>query len=66
MICSEVAARVIVNDSLVTSRGPGTAIEFALALVAELYGKDKEHEVAEPMVMPVYSPAKQIDSKVPA
>ena len=65
-MCSEVAARVIVDDSLVTSRGPGTAIEFALSLVAELYGKDKENEVAEPMVMPMYSPAKQIGSKIPA
>ena len=54
------------DDSLVTSRGPGTAIEFALALVAELYGKYKEHEVAEPMVMPMYSPAKQMDSKISA
>ena len=65
MLCSVAAARVFVDDSLVTIRGPGTAIEFALALVAELYGKDKEHEVAEPMVMPTYSPAKQIDSKIP-
>ena len=59
-------ARVVVDDSLVTSRGPGTAIEFALALVAELYGRDKECEVAEPMVMPMYSPAKKIGSKIPA
>ena len=59
-------ARVIVDDRLVTSKGPGTAMEFALALVAELYGRDKEREVAEPMVMPMYSPAKNIDNKIPA
>ncbi len=30
---------------------PGTAFEFALALVAQLYGTDKASEVARPMVM---------------
>jgi 4-methyl-5(b-hydroxyethyl)-thiazole monophosphate biosynthesis len=64
--CSESAARVIVDRNLITSRGPGTALEFALALVGELYGKSKENEVAGPMVMPTYGPAKIIDSKVPA
>jgi len=63
---SDSAARVIVDDNLVTSRGPGTALEFALALVNELYGKEKEHEIAGPMVMPTYGPAKTIDSKIPA
>lgn len=32
-------------------RGPGTAFEFALALVRELYGEEKMREVAGPMVM---------------
>jgi 4-methyl-5(b-hydroxyethyl)-thiazole monophosphate biosynthesis len=36
---------------VVTSRAPGTAIEFALALVALLYGRDKADEVAEPMLV---------------
>ena len=54
------------DGNLITSRGPGTALEFALALVGELYGKSKENEVAGPMVMPTYGPAKKIDSKVPA
>ncbi len=49
-----------------TSRGPGTSFEFALALVRELYGEEKESEVAGPMVMQDYSPAKRVDSKVPA
>lgn len=44
--------RVVVDGRCVTSRGPGTALEFALQLVALLYGDDKAHEVAAPMVMP--------------
>jgi len=36
---------------VVTSRGPGTALEFALALVALLCGEAKAREVAGPMVM---------------
>lgn len=36
---------------VVTSRGPGTAFEFALALVALLCGEAKAREVAGPMVM---------------
>ena len=62
--CSESASRVIVDENLVTSRGPGTAFEFALALVQELYGEEKEGEVAGPMVMQEYSPARRFDSKV--
>ena len=57
---------MIVDGGLVTSRGPGTAFEFALALVRELYGKAKEDEVAGPMVMQEYKPADTFDSKVTA
>ena len=32
--------RVVVNRNAVTSRGPETAIKFALALVERLYGKE--------------------------
>jgi 4-methyl-5(b-hydroxyethyl)-thiazole monophosphate biosynthesis len=48
---ASVAARVVVDGKLTTSRGPGTAFEFALALVKELYGEEKMREVAGPMVM---------------
>jgi 4-methyl-5(b-hydroxyethyl)-thiazole monophosphate biosynthesis len=42
----------VVNDGLVTtSQGPGTAIEFALSLVEQLYGKEKRKEVAAPLVL---------------
>ena len=37
--------RVVVNQNVVTSRGPEIAIEFALALVERLYGKEKMEEV---------------------
>jgi 4-methyl-5(b-hydroxyethyl)-thiazole monophosphate biosynthesis len=40
-----------VDGTCVTSRGPGTALEFALKLVELLYGKEKAEEVAAPMVM---------------
>lgn len=48
---SEVTRRVVVDGMLTTSRGPGTAFEFALTLVKELYGVEKMKEVAGPMVM---------------
>ena len=44
--------RVVVDGDVVTSRGPGTALEFALALVEKLFGADKAREVAAPMVLP--------------
>ena len=37
--------RVVVNRNAVTSWGPETTIEFALALVERLYGKEKMEEV---------------------
>ncbi|KAJ1851349.1 hypothetical protein LPJ73_003064 [Coemansia sp. RSA 2703] len=43
--------RVVVDTNLVTSRGPGTTFEFALALVRLLVGEDKAREVAGPMLL---------------
>lgn len=43
-------ARVVVDDGLITSRGAGTAVEFALALVAALCGEARRDEVAAGMV----------------
>ncbi len=37
--------RVVVDGNIVTSQGPGTAIEFAFKLVELLLGKDKAAEV---------------------
>lgn len=47
--CAE--QRVVVDGALTTSRGPGTAFEWALSLVGQLYGEAKAREVAGPMVM---------------
>ncbi|KAK6934162.1 DJ-1/PfpI [Dillenia turbinata] len=46
-----VEARVQQDGMVVTSRGPGTAMEFSIALVEQLYGKEKADEVAGPLVM---------------
>ena len=43
--------RVMVDGQVITSRGPGTSIEFALALVKARFGADKAAEVAGPMVV---------------
>jgi protein deglycase len=48
---ASVAARVVVDGNLITSRGPGTALEFALALVDILLGSAKAAEVAAPLVL---------------
>ena len=36
---------VVVDGNIVTSRGPGTAMDFALTLIELLSGKDKRNEV---------------------
>jgi 4-methyl-5(b-hydroxyethyl)-thiazole monophosphate biosynthesis len=43
--------RVVRDGKLVTSRGPGTAIEFALALVALLCGDEVAARLAAPMLV---------------
>jgi 4-methyl-5(b-hydroxyethyl)-thiazole monophosphate biosynthesis len=43
--------RVVVDTQIVTSRGPGTSMEWALCLVEQLYGSQKAREVAAPMVV---------------
>jgi putative intracellular protease/amidase len=47
---------VVVAGNCVTSRGPGTAFEFALKLIEQLLGADKQAEVAGPMVMYNHQP----------
>jgi 4-methyl-5(b-hydroxyethyl)-thiazole monophosphate biosynthesis len=44
--CTRVDERVVVDKNLVTSRSPGTAMEFALKLIEVLYGVDKSKEIA--------------------
>lgn len=43
--------RVVVDGTCVTSRGPGTAIEFALKLVELLFGEERSRKVAGPMLV---------------
>jgi len=52
---SHASERVVVSGNVVTSKGPGTAIEFALELVELVCGKDKRDEVEGPMVTSKYS-----------
>jgi 4-methyl-5(b-hydroxyethyl)-thiazole monophosphate biosynthesis len=43
---------VVEDDFLTTSRGAGTAVEFALRLVARLCGEEKSNEVRKAIVAP--------------
>lgn len=43
--------RVVVDGNCITSRAPGTAIEFSLKLVEILYGEQKAQDVAQPMLV---------------
>ncbi len=46
------ASRVVESGPLITSQGPGTCFEFALALVKRLCGADVERSVAGPLILP--------------
>lgn len=43
--------RVIVDGNFTTSRGPGTAFEFALSLVEQLSGKEVSETLANQMLL---------------
>ena len=45
------APRVIRSGAIVTSQGPGTAIEFALELVRELCGAERAAQLAQAMLV---------------
>ena len=42
--------RVVVDGHLITSQGPGTSIEFALALVSRLCGPDQAQELKQALL----------------
>ena len=41
---------VVIDGKIITSRGPGTAMDFALTLVESLEGKDKRDDVENKLV----------------
>ncbi|HEB56418.1 MAG TPA: DJ-1/PfpI family protein [Gammaproteobacteria bacterium] len=43
---------VVIDNKLITSRGPGTAMDFALTLIEQLLGRDKRAEVEAPLQRP--------------
>lgn len=51
---AQLSTERVVRDEphrLITSQGPGSAIEFALEIIRVLRGEDVAHTVADPMVM---------------
>ncbi|KAF2582002.1 hypothetical protein F2Q68_00006850 [Brassica cretica] len=44
---SHIEHRVLVDGNLITSRGPGTSLEFALAIVEKFYGREKGLQLAK-------------------
>ncbi|CAM8951926.1 unnamed protein product [Rhodiola kirilowii] len=47
---SEINNRIVIDGNLITSRGPGTALEFALAIVEKFFGRKKALELAKVMI----------------
>ncbi|XP_077998289.1 Parkinson disease protein 7 homolog [Glandiceps talaboti] len=43
--------RVVIDGKLITSRGPGTTFEFALAIVEALQGKEEKEKIIPPMLI---------------
>ena len=44
------AGNVVKSGNLITSKGPGTAMDFALALIAELKGEEKAAEIQAELI----------------
>ncbi|WP_339806873.1 DJ-1 family glyoxalase III [uncultured Marinobacter sp.] len=48
---SRVGERVVVDQNCITSQGPGTALEFGLALIEQLCGRETRDTVASRMML---------------
>ncbi|MBN2461161.1 MAG: DJ-1/PfpI family protein [Candidatus Cloacimonetes bacterium] len=46
-----IADRVVVDGNCITSRGPGTVLEFAVTLIELLFGKQMAEKVSNPMLI---------------
>ncbi|KAG2305593.1 hypothetical protein Bca52824_025341 [Brassica carinata] len=44
---SHVEHRVVVDGNVITSRAPGTAMEFSLVIVGKFYGREKALQLAK-------------------
>lgn len=44
---SHIEHRVVVDGNVTTSRAPGTAMEFSLAIVEKFYGREKALQLAK-------------------
>lgn len=47
---TQAAKRVVVDGNCITSQGPGTALEFSIELIRQLFDNDKARQVAEAML----------------
>lgn len=47
-----VSDRVVIDRGVITSQGPGTSFEFALAIIAEVDGQQKADQIGSAMVLP--------------
>lgn len=52
--------RVVIDGPVITSRGAGSAMEFALVLVEELFGAEAATRLAETMLVPAPAPAYRV------
>jgi 4-methyl-5(b-hydroxyethyl)-thiazole monophosphate biosynthesis len=57
---SAVEDRVVIDGKVVTSRGPGTALEFALTLTGILAGQEKETALTRSMLVERASAARRV------
>jgi len=44
---------IVIQDNVVSSKGPGTALKFALTLGEQLYGKDKATAIAKELLIEI-------------
>lgn len=48
---TEIDHRIVVDGNVITSKGPGSALEFSLAIVEKLFGREKAIELGRTMLV---------------